>query len=85
MRKALIPAVFVLSGMVATSVWSKVKWPCETSQAEMAGRMIGELLLRAANEWISTNGLQWVVRIGGHSTDVSRAHNDFASFLVGMM
>jgi hypothetical protein len=51
----------------------------------MAGRMVGELLLCAANEWISTNGLEWVMRICGPSTDVSRAHNDFASFLVGMM
>lgn len=67
MRKALIPALFLFCGLVATNVWSRVQWPCATSQAKIAGAIINKWLARAADQWVSTNGFDWLVHSGAPS------------------
>lgn len=84
MRKALIPTVFVLAGVVATNLWSRVKLPCETLQIDMARAVMSQLLTSAVDELLTANRCSGVVSSASRLVvKVAAPRDDFASFLNG--
>jgi hypothetical protein len=50
MRKALIPALFVLSGLLGSTLWNSVLSPPGVSQAEITGAIAQPMLKRVVQE-----------------------------------
>lgn len=49
MKKALIPVLFVISGGLASGLWSTVEFPCRATQVEIAS-VVASSLVRCAGE-----------------------------------
>lgn len=61
MKKALIPALVVVSGAMASSLWRTVELRCDVTQVEVAGTIAGPLLRCLGQELLTSETAEAVL------------------------